>query len=60
MFISGAPELAVHSAAITATPQATVTPTDQHALKVRHFKHLICLFSMFALQLARPGHSCMT
>ena len=38
MFIAGAPELAVHSTAIAEIPRATVTPTDQHALKVHHFK----------------------
>lgn len=60
MFMAGAPELAVHSAAMTETPQATVTPTDQHALKARHFKHSNLPDLYFALQLARPGHSCKT
>ena len=38
MFIAGAPELAVHPAAVVKGPQPTVTPADQHALTVRPFR----------------------
>ena len=36
MFIAGAPELAVHPAAVLEGSHPTVTPADQHALSVRH------------------------
>lgn len=61
MFIAGAPELAVRSAAIAETPRATVTPTDQHALKVRCFKYvnLPVLDACLAICVSWT-HSCMT
>ena len=48
MFIAGAPELAVHPAAVVKGPQPTITPADQHALTVRPFP----IYTKHCLQLA--------